>query len=102
MAVDVSDVVVGKAPGHLADGVGLPDVGEELVAHPLALAGTLDDAGNVDERDGRLHRLGRVEHLGQHVEPLVRHPHDTDVGLDRRERVIGRHHVIASQRVEQG
>ncbi|ETI86833.1 MAG: hypothetical protein Q613_PSC00248G0002, partial [Propionibacterium sp. DORA_15] len=48
MTIDVGDVVV-ETPRHLADGVGLTNVGEELVAHPLALAGALDDSSNVDE-----------------------------------------------------
>ena len=36
--VDVDDVVVVEGPHHLADGVGLADGGQELVAQPLPLA----------------------------------------------------------------
>ena len=51
--VDVHDVVVLEDPDDLADGVAVADVREELVAQPLALAGALDDAGDVDEVDRR-------------------------------------------------
>ena len=37
---------------HLADGVGVADVGEELVAHALALAGALDQARDVHKLHG--------------------------------------------------
>ena len=35
-------------------------------------------------------------------EPLVRDPDHADVGLDRRERVVRREHVVLGQRVEEG
>jgi len=39
-------------------GVGFTDVGEKLVAQPFALAGTGNQAGNIDEfDDGRLNSL---------------------------------------------
>jgi hypothetical protein len=37
---------------HLADGVRLPDVGQELVAQPLALAGARHQASDVHKLDG--------------------------------------------------
>ncbi len=43
-AGDVDHVVVGEGAHHLADRVGLADVGQELVAQALALARALDDA----------------------------------------------------------
>ena len=56
LAVDVGDVLVAEDPRHLADRVRLADVGEELVAQALALGGAPDDAGDVDELDGRRER----------------------------------------------
>ena len=47
------DVRVLEAAHDLHDGVHLADVGEELVAQSLALARALDQAGDVDELDGR-------------------------------------------------
>ena len=52
-----------EAAHHVRDGVGLADVGEELVAQPFALGGAGDQAGDVDELDDRgdhLLRLGDV------------------------------------------
>ena len=63
LAVDVGDVLVAEHPGHLADRVGLADVGEELVAQPLPLRGAPDDAGDVDELDRGRQLLGGAEEL---------------------------------------
>ena len=102
LAVDVGDVLVAEHPGHLADRRGLADVGEELVAQALALRGTGDDAGDVDELDGRGQHLGAAEHLRELRQPVVGYADDADVGLDRRERVVRREHVVLGQGVEEG
>jgi hypothetical protein len=99
--VDVHDVVVLEDPDHLADRVAVADVGQELVAQALALARALDDAGDVDEVDGGRDGLGRPEQLRQLRQPGCPAPHDADVRLDRRERVVGRQHVVLGERVEQ-
>ena len=49
--LDVDDVRVAEGTDHLADRVGLADVGKELVPEAGALARALDYAGDVDERD---------------------------------------------------
>jgi hypothetical protein len=102
LAVDVYDVVVGKHPDHLADGVALADVGQELVAKPGSLGCALDDAGDVDERHRRRQDLLRAEDLRELVQPWVGQRHDPFVRLDRRERIVGSQHVVSRQRVEQG
>ena len=48
-AFDMGDVVVLEAAHHMGDGVDLADVGEELVAEPLAFRGAAHQAGDVDE-----------------------------------------------------
>ena len=101
LAVDVGDVLVAEDAGHLADRGRLPDVGEELVAQALALRGAADDAGDVDELDRRGEHLRRTEELGQPRQPLVGNADDTDVGLDRGERVVRREHVVLGQGVEE-
>ena len=102
LAVDVDDVRVAERADDLADRVGLADVGEELVAQPLARARAADDAGDVDERHGGRNDLRRVVDLRQHGQPRVGHADHADVGLDGRERVVGREDVVLRQRVEQG
>ena len=100
-ARDVHDVRVGEPAHHLRDRVRLADVREELVAEPLPLAGALDDAGDVDERDRRGHDLLGVEDLGERLQARVGQVDDADVRLDRRERVVRREHVVLGQRVEE-
>jgi hypothetical protein len=65
LAGDVHHVVVGEAAHHVHDGVGLADVGEELVAQALALAGAGDQAGDVDELDDGGLDLLRLDDGGQ-------------------------------------
>ena len=61
-AGDVDDVGVLEAADDLEDRVDLADVAEELVAQPLALAGPLDDPGDVHQLQRR-----RDELLGDDV-----------------------------------
>ena len=56
--VDVHHIGIIEHADHLADGVGLADVGQELVAEPLALTGTAHDACDVDETHGGGNLLG--------------------------------------------
>ena len=49
LALDMGDVAVLEAAHHMGDGVAFADVGEELVAEPLALRGAAHQAGDVDE-----------------------------------------------------
>ncbi len=48
-ALHVSDVAVLETAQHVDDGVDLADVGEKLVAETLALRGTPDQPGDIDE-----------------------------------------------------
>ena len=102
LAVDVHHVVVGKHPDHLADGVTLADVGQELVAQAGALGCALDDAGDVDERHRRRQDPLRAEHLGQRGQSRIGQWDNTLVGFDGGERIVGRQNVVTGQRVEQG
>jgi hypothetical protein len=97
----VHDVVVLEHADDLADGVGLADVGEELVPQSLTLRGPAHEPGDVDERHGGRHRLLGREHLGEHPQPRVREVHHTDVRVDGREGVVRREDRILGQRVEE-
>ncbi len=98
---DVDDVVVLEAAHDVRDGVGLADVGEELIAEAFALGGAADEAGDVDE----VHRRGddrlRLVELHQRVEPRVGHRHHADVRLDGAERIVGHGGARRRQRVEE-
>jgi hypothetical protein len=101
-AVRVDDVLVGVAAHDVQQRVRLADVGEELVAEPLALVGALDEAGDVVELDRVRDDVRRPHGARDRVEALVGHRHDRDVGLDRRERVVRGLRAGAAERVEQG
>ena len=102
LAVDMGDVLVAEDPSHLADRCGLANVREELVAQPLPLRGALDDAGDVDELDGRGKDLGGAEDLRELAQPIVGYADHAHVRLDGREGVVRRQHVVLGQGVEQG
>jgi hypothetical protein len=60
-----------------------------------------DQARDVVEVDRVVHDLARVQKLREALEPLIGDRDDGDVGLDRRERVVGGRHAGARQGVEQ-
>jgi hypothetical protein len=98
----VHHVVVFEAAHHMGDGVGLADVGQELVAEPLALGRAGDQPGDVDE----LHRggddLGGLADGGDDIEPRIGQRHDADVGVDGAERIVLGRDAGLGQRVEEG
>ena len=101
-ALHVNDVLVVKAADHVDDGVGLPDVGQELVAQALALAGALHQSGDVHEFDDRRGLLIRLIHLRQLVQPVVGHGHHAHVGVDGAEGIVGALRAGVGDGVEQG
>ena len=99
-ALRVDHVVVGVGANDVEDRVGLADVREELVAETLARGGAGDEAGDVVEVDGVVDELTRAERLGDPLEALVDDGYDSDVRLDRRERVVGGLSARLRERVE--
>ena len=49
---DMDDVLVLEAAHHVGDGIGLTDIGQELVAQPFALGGAGDQSGDIDKLHG--------------------------------------------------
>ena len=83
------DIAVVKAAEHVQDGVGLTDVGQELVAQALALGSALHQAGDIhDLHRGRNGALGLAD-LRKHLQALVRNVGGTHVGVDGAEREVG-------------
>src|SRR5690606_28062892 len=92
-AGDVDDVVVLEAAHDVGDGGDLADMGQELVAEPLALMGALHQSGDVNELDAGRHD-GRdatrlVVQLPQRRQTRVGDGDHADVAVDGRERVVG-------------
>ena len=86
----------------MRDGFDAADVREKAVAEPLAAAGPFRQAGDVDDVDGGVDLLRRLEDLVEAVQPWVRHRDDAVVGLGRGVRVRGRGGVGMGECVEQG
>ena len=99
----MDDVVVLETTNHLDDGIGLADVGEELVAEAGTFGCAFHQTGNVDELDGSGHSLLRLGHLGEFVETRVGHGDHADVGVDGAEGIVGGLRLAgAGDRIEQG
>ncbi len=74
-------VVIGEGAQHEGDGIGLTDVGQELVAEALTRAGSFDQPADVDELHRGRHHLARRAHLGQLIETVVGHLGHAHVGV---------------------
>ena len=101
-ALYVDDIGVVKAAHHVDDGVGLPDVGQELVAQALPLGGPLHQARDVHKlNDCRGGLLGLID-LSQLVQPLIGDGDHAHVGVDGAEGVVGRFRPGVGDGVKQG
>ena len=72
------------------DSVYFTDVTEELVAETFALAGTFDEAGDVDELDSSGDELVRAADFAEHGKAFIRHDDDALIRLDGAERIVRR------------
>ena len=101
-AVHMDDIIILKAAHNMHDGVALADMGEELVAQALAVAGALDQARDIHKfHAGGRNLLGLV-HPGQHVQTLIRHGYHAGVGFNGAERIIGGLRARIGNGVKQG
>ena len=95
-------IAIREDANHLADGIALADIGEELVAKPCSFGSAFDDPCDVDEGDGGRKDLLRIEDFGEDREPGIRNSHDTDIRFDGGEGVVGSEDIVLRQRVEEG
>jgi hypothetical protein len=95
----VGHVVVHEAAGHEGHRVGVADIGQELVAQPLALGGAAHQARHIHEIDARGNDLLGAGDLGQRLQARLGHGHVAHIGLDGAERIIGR---LGLRRLGQG
>src|SRR5579872_6578116 len=87
---DMSNVAVFEATDDMGDGVAFADIGEELIAQPLALGRAPHEAGNVDEGQASGDDFFGAGDFSKRGETRVRHGDVADIRLDRAERVIRR------------
>ena len=101
-AVDVDDVAVVKTTQYVQDGVGFPDVGQELVAQAFSFTGPFDKTGDVDDVDRGRNGPFRLADVRQDFQPLVRNIGRSEVRLDGAEREIGALGFTGADAVEKG
>ena len=89
-ALNMRDVGILEAAHHMCDGIDLADIGEELIAEPLAFRGTAYQPRDIHEGQPGRDDLGRFGELGERLEPRIGHRHFADIRLDGAERIIGR------------
>ena len=98
----VHDVFVVKATDHMDNGIGLANIGQELVAKARTLTGTLHQTGNVHELNDRRGLFVRLIDLCQLVQPCIRHCYHAHVGVNGAEGVVGAFSTSVGDGVEQG
>ena len=99
---DVHDIGVFETAHHMGDGVGLANVGQELVAQSFAFGRSGHQPGDIHELDDRRNDFLRLDDLGQLLQARIGHFHDADVGLDGAEGIVLRRDARLGQRVEEG
>ncbi len=86
---DVCQVLIIKASQHVNQRIGLLHIGQELVAHAFAVAGTFGQAGQIHNlHRGRYHFVGRQKPV-EFVQPRVGHIHHANVRFDSTESIAG-------------
>ena len=89
-ARNVNHIVIIKTAHNVCNGVGLADVGEELIAQAFTFRGACDQTRNVDEFDGGgLHALW-IDDCGQSIHAWVWDFNHAHIGLDGAEWVVFR------------
>ena len=98
----MGDVAVVEASQHVDDGIGVSNVGEELVAEPFAFRRPLDESGDIDDLDGGGDHFFRVIYPGKFHQAFVRNGDDTHIGFYRAEREVRRLCLRIGEAVEKG
>src|SRR5690606_33421264 len=99
---DVYDVFVFEAAHHVHDGIGLADVGQELVTKAFAFGSACYQAGDVHEFHHSWQHTFRLDDFGQGGQTRVRHLDHTDVRLNGAERIVFGGNAGLGQCVEKG
>ena len=80
-AFHVDNTVVREAPENVGNRIHIPDVREEHVSKPLALACAAREPSDIDELEDWLGQLLRHDDLPELGEPLILHIHDGNIRL---------------------
>ncbi len=105
-AVDMGDVLTPgcllEATDNLNDGVDILDVAQEGVALALTLGRPADEPGDIDQFQRSGDDLLGLDIGLDDLQARIGDRDDTDVGVDRREGVVGGQRASVGQRVKEG
>ena len=96
----MGDLLIFETAQNMHQGIGFPDVPQELVAQPLTQAGPPHQTSDIDELNAGRGATGRLQDLVQPKETFVGNLHHADIGVDRAERVVGSFCCSLSQGIE--
>ena len=89
-AVYVNHIAILETAHYMNDRIYFTNISEELVSQAFTFRSTLDQTGDVNElNDSRCNLLGMI-HFTKKPNPLIRDRHNTDIGINRAERIVGR------------
>ena len=86
----MDDVAIVKAAHYVGNGVSAADMSKKLIAKTLALTRTTHETCDIHKFHGRWNNHLGLRDLGQDLKPGVRNCHDSHVGIDCAEWVVGR------------
>ena len=95
-------VFIVKTSNHVDDGIGFPDVSQELVPQTFALRGARYQTRNINKFDNSWLNTLRLHDLGQSVQTRIRHFHNTHIRFNRAKRIVLGCNPRFGQGVEQG
>ena len=85
----MGNVVIVKTTQNMDYCVHFADIGQKLVAQPLAFRSSFDQTGNVDKLKLRRRHRFRLNDFRQFLQPRVRHRHPSGVRLNGTKRKVG-------------
>jgi hypothetical protein len=74
-------VVIVKTAQDMQDGIGLPDICQELVAQSFPFAGPFDESGDIHDIHGSRDNALGIDQFFQFLQSLIRHVHNTNIGF---------------------
>ena len=88
IAANVNHVIVFKTSHDLQDRIHLADMAEKFISQAFALAGSFDNARDIDQLQSGGNHLLRRDVFRDSLKPIIRHTDHAFVGLDRAKRIV--------------
>jgi len=97
----MDDVRAVEGAHDVCDRIHFADVRKELIAKTFALRCAGDEPGNINKLNGRRQDLFGLRNRRKLSKPRIRHRHNTDIRVDRAERIVFCGDLRAGKRVEE-